>query len=802
LATNSNFVVKNGLTVGTTAVIASNGYWIGANTGLIGATGPTGPSGAITPWTVISANTTATSGSQYLVNTSGGPKTLTLPASPAANAVVIIADDANFNTNNLTVLRNGSTINSVADDLTIDIGYSVTTIVYDGTTWRVATTAGPRGATGATGATGAVAPWTRITTTTTATTNSQYIADTSGGVFTLTLPASPSVGNVVIITDGGDWSVNNLTVARNGSTIEGGVNDYLIDVKGVTVYFIYDGTTWQVTATTGAVGATGVTGPTGATGTTGPAGATGPTGPTGATGPTGPSGNSIIDTATASTGFLALPSGTTAQRPVSPANGYTRFNTTLNAAEVYSAISSKWEIIAYFTLPNAPTIGTATSTGSTTATVTYTAPTNTDTSAQPITSYTAVSSPGGITGTVSQSGSGTITVSGLTTGTAYTFTVYATNAAGNSSSSSSSNSITTWSVPGAPTIGTATATAYNQATVTYTAPASNGGTAITSYTAVSSPGGFTGSVSQAGSGTITVNGLSESTSYTFIVYATNSVGNSSNSSSSNSITTPSAVYTATYVVIGGGGGGGHNGGGGGGAGAYRASTLSLTPGTTYTATVGGAGAAGTSNAQGSNGGDSVFGSITSNGGGGGGAYLGSSTGPGKANGNASGGGGAGNTFGNGAAGGAYGNSGGNGAGGSPYGAGGGGGAGTGGASSSGGAAGNGGSGSSSSITGSSVTRAGGGGGGSGDNPSGGSGGAGGGANGGSTGSTPSAGSTNTGSGGGGGGGSGSAGSAGGSGVVIVSIPTSRYTGTQTNATVTTSGANTILTFNSSGSYTA
>ena len=280
MATNSNFVVKNGLTVGTTAVIASNGYWIGANTGLIGATGPTGPSGAITPWTVISANTTATSGSQYLVNTSGGPRTLTLPATPAANAVVIIADDANFNTNNLTVLRNGSTINSVADDLTIDIGYSVTTLVYDGTTWRVATTAGPRGATGATGATGAVAPWTRITTTTTATTNSQYIADTSGGVFTLTLPASPSVGNVVVITDGANWATNNLTVARNGSTIEGGVNDYLIDIQGITVYFIYDGTTWQVTATTGAVGATGATGPTGATGSTGPAGATGPTGPT------------------------------------------------------------------------------------------------------------------------------------------------------------------------------------------------------------------------------------------------------------------------------------------------------------------------------------------------------------------------------------------------------------------------------------------------------------------------------------------------------------------------------------------
>jgi hypothetical protein len=39
--------------------------------------------------------------------------------------------------------------------------------------------------------------------------------------------------------------------------------------------------------------------------------------------------------------------------------------------------------------------------------------------------------------------------------------------------------------------------------------------------------------------------------------------------------------------------------------------------------------------------------------------------------------------------------------------------------------------------------------------------------------------------------------------VIISVPTTRYTGTTTGSpTVTTSGSNTILQFNSSGSYTA
>jgi hypothetical protein len=99
-----------------------------------------------------------------------------------------------------------------------------------------------------------------------------------------------------------------------------------------------------------------------------------------------------------------------------------------------------------FAIPGAPTIGTATATGSTTATVVYTAPASDGGSV--ITSYTATSSPSGITGTLSQSGSGTITVSGLTTNTAYTFTVTATNAIGTSAASAASNSVTPAMQPG------------------------------------------------------------------------------------------------------------------------------------------------------------------------------------------------------------------------------------------------------------------------------------------------------------------------------------------------------------------
>ena len=184
--------------------------------------------------------------------------------------------------------------------------------------------------------------------------------------------------------------------------------------------------------------------------------------------------------------------------------------------------------------PGTPKIAAATATSATTATVAFTAPTFDG--GLPITQYTATSSPGGITGTVAQAGSGTITVAGLTPSTAYTFTVTATNAAGTSFSSGPSESITTNGPPGAPAIGAATATSATTANVAFTAPASNGGSPITQYTATSNPGGITGTVTQAGAGTITVSGLTAGTVYTFKVTATNALGTSVASEASASVT--------------------------------------------------------------------------------------------------------------------------------------------------------------------------------------------------------------------------------------------------------------------------
>ena len=213
--------------------------------------------------------------------------------------------------------------------------------------------------------------------------------------------------------------------------------------------------------------------------------------------------------------------------------------TNANGTGVASASSNS---VTPATVPDAPTIGTATS-GNTWAAVPFTQPASNGGST--ITSYTAYSNPGNITGTLTQSGSGSITVNGLTNGTAYTFTVKATNVNGQGATSAASNSVTPASTPDAPTIGTAIA-GNAQASVPFTQPASNGGSIITSYTATSTPGNFTGTLTQAGSGTITVTGLANGTAYTFKVKATNAAGTGAESAASNSVTPAALVVGDNY----------------------------------------------------------------------------------------------------------------------------------------------------------------------------------------------------------------------------------------------------------------
>ena len=67
-----------------------------------------------------------------------------------------------------------------------------------------------------------------------------YFTDTSGGAFNVTLPSSPSAGDIVAVADyANTWDTNNLTIARNGSNIEGSASDFPCNQEGATITFVY-----------------------------------------------------------------------------------------------------------------------------------------------------------------------------------------------------------------------------------------------------------------------------------------------------------------------------------------------------------------------------------------------------------------------------------------------------------------------------------------------------------------------------------------------------------------------------------
>lgn len=78
-----------------------------------------------------------------------------------------------------------------------------------------------------------------------------YLADTTAGGITATLPASPNSGDFVVVSDASNFATNNVTVARNGSTIEDSAGDVILDVQQTENRFVYNGSTWHIFVTAG-----------------------------------------------------------------------------------------------------------------------------------------------------------------------------------------------------------------------------------------------------------------------------------------------------------------------------------------------------------------------------------------------------------------------------------------------------------------------------------------------------------------------------------------------------------------------
>jgi hypothetical protein len=339
-------------------------------------------------------------------------------------------------------------------------------------------------------------------------------------------------------------------------------------------------------------------------------------------------------------GISGIPFGNTSGRPGSPSTGQPYFNGEIEALEIYNGTTWKVSKTEGFP-PDAPTISSVTDSSTSLA---YSSTAGTlDVVLVPAatggaaTQYNAYTTTGGHSGFTTVGS--TVTITGLTPGTAYTVYGNAQNGSGNSTNTTNASPVTPTTLPQAPTIGTTTLS--NGLPVVNWTLGSNGGKNLSAITITPYLNGTTAetprtaATTSSTSYTFTSGQLTEDASYTFKVKTTNANGVSSESSASNSVTVSETVEAHYLVVAGGGGGGSTFRAGGGGAGGLRSSVtatggggslespLLLSRGTAYTVTVGGGGAGGVGDYPGNNGTrgvDSTFSNVTSYGGGGGAKY--------------------------------------------------------------------------------------------------------------------------------------------------------------------------------------
>jgi hypothetical protein len=286
------------------------------------------------------------------------------------------------------------------------------------------------------------------------------------------------------------------------------------------------------------------------------------------------------------------------------------------------------------TLPGTPTNVVADFSGNV-VTVSWDSPA--DTGKYPILYYTVYSDPSGAIAT----GFSPLTFTGLELGTTYTFIVVATNSIGTSVPSTPSASVVVANVPNAPSI-LVVSSGHEEIALAW-APNGDGGSAILNYTVTCSDGIAPVTTTETST---TITGLTNGTSYTFTVVATNAIGDSESSTGSSGTPTASpitlsftanglwvapanSVSSVSYLLVGGGGGGGasyDNQGAGGGAGGQflQGTDSSIVPNQVYNVIVGLGGAGGIGQRDvappdnpGLPGGSSTFATITASGGGGG-----------------------------------------------------------------------------------------------------------------------------------------------------------------------------------------
>lgn len=160
---------------------------------------------------------------------------------------------ANNALNALLPTQGGGTVNYVIQSNGSDTAWAK---LYNQTIKNNGTTVTPRGILNIVGGTFADSSGSDTTTLTvgfastavssniTLSAGSKYFVDTTSAR-TLTLPASPSLGDEIVIYDASNSALtNNITVSSNSNKIQGSVQDLIIDSNAAVAYLAYTGSTY------------------------------------------------------------------------------------------------------------------------------------------------------------------------------------------------------------------------------------------------------------------------------------------------------------------------------------------------------------------------------------------------------------------------------------------------------------------------------------------------------------------------------------------------------------------------------
>jgi hypothetical protein len=127
-------------------------------------------------------------------------------------------------------LYQGASTDGIANpqvgDLFIKTGATPKVLQYSGSVWT---------------ALSPLPEWDVVLTNQTIAINTNYMVDTTSGAITVTLPASPNLGDRITIVDGtGYFSTNNLTITPTGTTIMGQTGkSLLVSTANATIDLVF-----------------------------------------------------------------------------------------------------------------------------------------------------------------------------------------------------------------------------------------------------------------------------------------------------------------------------------------------------------------------------------------------------------------------------------------------------------------------------------------------------------------------------------------------------------------------------------